>query len=271
VLHERAAARLAPGEGAQLAVEGGHVGVDLSDHGEGHVDLAASRGGQVELRQALLRVDAGEPARAAYALMEEDRVDALEPRRALVDQRVAQAHLTAQLGDVRRRDPRLRQASVGEELAQVAGVEAVGLRAALRAAQGARVGQLGQVGLRADALKLLAHEPPAGGGFERRPDLLTREVGEEVPQGGPIGRSDAAGLDLTRLLVERIEGDLGAVDVEADGEGHGCSFSRGAGAAIVRFRSDGYSHMPSFPSGIVTLRYQSVIVWRGSGAVSVRA
>lgn len=32
-------------------------------------------------------------------------------------------------------------------------------------------------------------------------------------------------VSSTRLLVERVEGDLGAVDVEADGDGHGCSLS----------------------------------------------
>ncbi len=74
VLHEGAAARLAAGEGAKLAVERGDVHVDLLDHGEGHVDLAASRGREVELSQALLCITAGEAAGARDAVVKEDRV-----------------------------------------------------------------------------------------------------------------------------------------------------------------------------------------------------
>ena len=179
-------------------------------------------------------------------MVEENRVDALEPRRALIDQGVAQAYLAAQLEDVGWRDPRLGKASLEEELAQVARVEAVGLRTALGSAAGPGVRRLGQVDLRGDALELLADEAPAGGGLERRPDRLAREAGQEAPEIGAIGGGDAPGLDLPRLLVKRVEGDLSAVDVEADGEGHGCSFSSGAGAAIVRLWSDGSCHMPSF-------------------------
>jgi hypothetical protein len=49
-------------------------------------------------------------------------VDALQPPGALTDDRLAQPHLDAQIEDVRRRNPRLGQALVHQQLAQQARV-----------------------------------------------------------------------------------------------------------------------------------------------------
>src|SRR4051794_15506860 len=52
------------------------------------------------------------------AVVKQRRLDPLEPARALVDQRLAQPGLRAPLAYVRGRDPRLRQAALGEQRPQ---------------------------------------------------------------------------------------------------------------------------------------------------------
>jgi hypothetical protein len=95
-------------------------------------------------------------------VVEQDRVDALVPAGALADQGPAQPDLGTRVGDVRRWHPRLGQGAGAQELAQVAGVGAVGLGPPLGAAQRPGVGRLGQVGAAPGTLQFLGDEPPAG-------------------------------------------------------------------------------------------------------------
>jgi hypothetical protein len=153
-------------------------------------------------------------------VVEELGLDAVLPGRALVDERLAQPHLGAQLADVLGRDPGLRQAPLEPQVAQVAGVEAVGLGAPLPPAQAARLGRLGQVGRDAGRLQLLDDEAPAGGGLKRRLHRLAIEPAQEAPEAVPIGRANPPRPDLAGVGVERVEGDLLAVHVEPNYDRH---------------------------------------------------
>jgi hypothetical protein len=135
-------------------------------------------------------------------------LDPLLPLAALVDQRVPQPDLGAQLLDMGRRDPRLRHPPRLQQLAQTAGVLAVGLGPLLRAAQGARLGRLGQVHLGADRLELLDHEAPAGRRLQRRLDLPAVPAPQPAAEAEPVGGPDAAPAHLTAGGVERVERDL---------------------------------------------------------------
>jgi hypothetical protein len=85
----------------------------------------------------------------------------------LLAQVLEQLQPGAHLQHVRRRDPRLGQPPVGEQLAQQSGVGAVGLGPPFRSARGRGVGRLGQMRLDPGALQLLDDEPPAGAALDR--------------------------------------------------------------------------------------------------------
>src|SRR5207237_5056569 len=110
-----------------------------------------------------------------HALVEQLRVDALLPRAALIDQRLAQTHQRAQLEDLRRRDPRLRQLAAEQQPQLQITVGVIGLRAPLAPASGRRLSRVSQMRAVAGALDLLDDEAPA-----RRPldDKLHRMAGE---------------------------------------------------------------------------------------------
>jgi hypothetical protein len=65
----------------------------------------------------------------------------------------------------------------------------------------------------------LAHEQPARAGLDRRLDPLAREATNPVPDRLRCG-SDAAAVDLARLLVESVECDLCSVHVEPGYDRH---------------------------------------------------
>jgi hypothetical protein len=72
-------------------------------------------------------------------------VDALLPGGALIDQRLAETYQRAQLEDVRRRDPRLRQLAGKERPQLQIAVGVVGLRPSLAPAPGRRLGRIGEM------------------------------------------------------------------------------------------------------------------------------
>src|SRR5919109_3920319 len=101
----------------------------------------------------------------------------------------------------------------------MAGIGAVGLRPSLVAAPGARLGRLGQVGDRARANQLLAHEQPTGRRLERDLDPLAGETLD------PGSNSRATGVDptpakLARLHVESVESDLSSMHIEPGYDRH---------------------------------------------------
>jgi hypothetical protein len=93
--------------------------------------------------------------------------DALKPLRALVDQRAPQPRPRAPLAHVLGAESTPPGADVGEQLAQPAAVLAIGLGAALAAAQRARLHRFGQMRHRPRGNQRVAHEQPAGARLDR--------------------------------------------------------------------------------------------------------
>jgi hypothetical protein len=130
----------------------------------------------------------------------------------------------------------------------MAGVAPVGLGAPLRAATRAGLGGLGKKDGRARPLQLLDHEPPARGGLHGRLDLAARPATQEAAQALPIRRTDAPGRHLPGGAVKRVEGDLGAVHVEADNDGHSKLLTFEGRLRLKRQTTTGrHPLMPPFP------------------------
>ena len=174
---------------------------------------------RLELTPAILAEDPGE---GRHALVEEGGLDPLQPGGALLGEVHVQPHHSARLLDVLGRDPGLREGAGGEELAEMPGVDAVGLRVHLPPPPGAGLRGLGEVGLDPGAMQLLDHEAPAGAALQRerrRPgDDVLREPGADRL---PVGRHDPSPADLAGLRLDEVEGELSTVHVEPAYDGHG--------------------------------------------------
>ena len=127
-------------------------------------------------------------------MVEQQRLDPLLPGGALVDQRLAQPHPLAQLEDLLRRRPRLRQPTLLQQLAQVTRVGAVGLRSRLAAAQIGGLRRLREMSGRTGSDKLLDDEPPTRRRLQRNVDLPRRQRPQKPSQRGPVSRSDPPAL-----------------------------------------------------------------------------
>ena len=125
---QRPAAGLAAGVGAQLTVKRAEALFEAVDYREPDLDLGARRLGELKCFEPGAVIGREQAAPLRRAVVVELGLDALLSLAALGDQRVAQADLRAQLEDVGGRYPGLRQATLPQQLAQVAGVGAVRLR-----------------------------------------------------------------------------------------------------------------------------------------------
>jgi hypothetical protein len=149
-------------------------------------------------------------------------LDSLQPARALVDQRLAQPRAGAPLAHVRGRDPGLGQAPLAEQRPQPARVLAVGLGAPLLTPQRARLDRLGEMRHSTRLGQRLAHKQPARAGLDRDLNLRAGEAPDPLAH-GLRRRADAAAVNLARLLVKSVEGDLRSVHVEPGYDRHGAS------------------------------------------------
>jgi hypothetical protein len=206
----RASARMSRPERGELAVE-------RVDHRERHLDPLAGGVGQLELGEEGAPADPQQLIRhATDAVVEQRCLDALQPAGALVDERLAQAGAGAPLAHVCGRDPGLGQAALRQQRPQPARVLAVSLGASLAAPAGARLGRLGEVHDRARLTQRLTH---ARAGLDRDVDPLAHEAPDATAHGLAV-RRNASTVDLARLRVERVEGDLRSVHVKPGCDRH---------------------------------------------------
>jgi hypothetical protein len=147
-------------------------------------------------------------------------VDPLLPLAAIVDQRVTQPDPGAQVEQMVRPDPALRQPTGHQQLAQMPGIRLVGLRALFVAAQRARLRRLGEMHLRADPAQLLDHEPPAGRRLKRHLELLAAEPGQEPAHGLPVRRRHPPARHLAGLRVDPLRSDLRPMLIETHHDRH---------------------------------------------------
>jgi hypothetical protein len=201
LLDQRAAAGLAACKDAEPSVERGQLEVEQIEHPQPERDELASGRGELGTLQRFAAGLGAQSQPAGHALVEELRVDALLPGAALIDQRLAQTHQRAQLEDVRRRDPRLRQFAGEQEPQLQITVRVVGLRPSLAPPPRGRLSRVGQMCAVAGALDLLDDEPPAGRPLDRELGPTVGELSQPGTHLGARGGRDPTAAQLTRLLV----------------------------------------------------------------------
>jgi hypothetical protein len=138
----------------------------------------------------------------------------------LVHQRVAQPDLGAQIEDVIGRDRRLRQPPGHQQLAMMASVRAVGLRALPVPAQRRGLRRLREMHHRADRAQLLDQEPPPGRRLECDLQLLASEPPEEPTHPGAVRRTHPRPADLTAHKIDPLRGHLRPMLVKAHHDRH---------------------------------------------------
>jgi hypothetical protein len=150
----------------------------------------------------------------------EHGLDALLPLAALIDERVAQSDTGAQVEQVLGRDPRFRQPTDDQQLAQMARVGAVALGPLLGPAARRGLGRLGQMNLGADRPELLNDEPPARRRLQSHLDLLAAKARGEAPHPVAVGWSHPLTCNLARLGVEPLGGDLRSMLIQSHYDRH---------------------------------------------------
>ena len=111
------------------------------------------------------------------------------------------------------REPRLRQPPFAEQLAQPLGVRAIGLGAALAAAQRAGLHRLGQVRHRPGPLQAPADKQPARARLNRDMDLPARETIHPLLNGS-LGGLELTAPHLTGHGVQRVKRDLPTMHIK---------------------------------------------------------
>lgn len=121
----------------------------------------------------------------------------------------------AEIENVRRRDPRVRDPADSQQLAQMSGVSKVSLRAPLLALQRARFGRLRQMHLSTDTLEFRNDDPPAGRCLQRDFKTALAERLQERADTSPVRRRDPRARDLTGDGVDPLRRDLRPVLIKA--------------------------------------------------------
>ena len=218
------------GEYAQVALDRGQLDLEHVDDLQRDPESLGRVDGQIQGGEELAAGEGAQIIRGAGdAVVIEGRADPLDPAGALGQQRVAQPGARAPLPHVLGRAPRFRQPPLAQQLAQPLGIRAVGLGAALAAAQRAGLHRLGQMRHRAGALQGAADKQPTRARLDSNVHDPIREPAD--PQLDRRGR----GLELTtpqlaRHGVDRIKRDLAPMDVKPsdDRAGSDAEHERGA-------------------------------------------
>ena len=155
-------------------------------------DLLARRLRQRQAVQPLASVGGHQRSALRAAVVIEHRLNPLLPLATLSGQGVTQPHTRAQIQQVRRRDPRLRQPPDHQQLAQMPRVGAVGLGTLLVAAPRARLRRLGQMRPGTDRVQLLDHKPPARRRLQRHLELPAAETAQKLPDALAVRRRTRA-------------------------------------------------------------------------------
>jgi hypothetical protein len=153
-------------------------------------------------------------------VVKKHRLDALLPLRVLLDQRVTQPHPGAEIKDVIRRDPGLRQPPRDQQLTMMASISAVGLRALLVATQSRGLRRLSQMRHRTNRPQLLDKEPPPRRRLQRDLQLLASKPRQEPPYPGTVRRADPRATDLTAIQIDPLRSDLRPMLVYAHHDRH---------------------------------------------------
>jgi hypothetical protein len=168
---------LAPAEGNKFCPQRGQLTIERVDHPQRYrCRLPSRRAERIQPRQTLW-VRAEQGRLCGRAQMEQGRMDALLPAGPFLEQIIVQPHLGADLQHVARRDPTLRELLRLQQLAQVLGVEAVGLGVLSPALQAGDVSGLSKMRPHTRRLAFLNHETPTRAALHRQIDRLSVDGG----------------------------------------------------------------------------------------------
>jgi hypothetical protein len=187
--------------------------IDPVDHPQRQRDQLSPRGRKLDLRERLSTAARAWAQSGRHALVERLRLQPLLPAGALVDQCLAQPHGHAQLQDLRRRDPGLRQLPHRKQPQQVA-ISAVGLRPPLAPALGCRLRRIGEMSAMPRPLDLLDDESPARRRLERKLHIDTVEPRQPRAHRHASRRTDPAATNLTASDVDDRVRDLPTMHIK---------------------------------------------------------
>jgi hypothetical protein len=139
------------------------------------------------------------------AVVKQHGVDALQPLGALTNECLAQPDLRAQIQNVRRRDPRLRQAvCMSSSRSSRASSLSVFARR-LRFLTHPRLRRLGEARLDADTDAFLGDEPPARHRLNRDDRFVRRQPRQQRAHRSAAGRTNPASPHLPGIGVKRCQ------------------------------------------------------------------
>ena len=168
MVHNACSRGVGAGALSGLAVDQLDLIADRVDHGQHRLDAGPGRLGQAERRCPLPTGGGQESAAAARpARVREQGMQPLRPAGAVLGERVPRSRAVAELFDLRRRQPRQGKHLFRQQPHQPCRVEAVGLRPALRATQGASLPRVTQANVETAPLKLTSRPAPARCRLER--------------------------------------------------------------------------------------------------------
>ena len=262
LLDQRPTARLTATEALQVGLQRSRLDGDGVDHPirrqhplpAGRADLEP-----VVFEQLACLRPADRRLRQRHPVLIQLGVDPLHPRRALIDQRLVQPHPFPPLQHDRRRDPRLRQPAVLQQLAQQPTVAAIGLGAPLATTRRLRVGRLRQVRLEPSGDHLLDDVTPTGATLHRHRHRRHRGAfGDVVAQPPseplPVGLPHPPGPHLTGLHLQRVERDLPSMQIQPTYHRHREPPSSSSGTWQTEWLPEpepaGFPHMGCFQDNV---------------------
>ena len=149
------------------------------------------------------------------ALVEQHRMDSLDPGGVFAAQVVIQLQQRPILQHLRRRDVALRQPLLAQQAADQPRVRPVGLGPSLATTRGRGFGRIGQMRDHPGTLQLLDHITPTRARLRRERDIIAAvEPMQPSGQLSTISREDLPALHLPAHGVEIVESDLLPVHIE---------------------------------------------------------
>ena len=148
------------------------------------------------------------------------RVHPLLPLGALMHERVPAPNPSAEIEQMRRRDPRLREPTDQQQLVQMPGVRPVRLRSLLLALQTGGLSRLGQMPRSAYVPHLLHEKPPAGRCLQRDLERCAIQPLKPPRHRDPVRRRDSRMSDLAGERVDPLRRDLRPVLIHPHHDRH---------------------------------------------------
>jgi hypothetical protein len=216
------AGRLAAGDGSDRRAQLDQFGGESVDLAHPDLDSPPGSGREVGVDETMATGVAQQGhAESGDTEVEQRCLHALHPSGALIEQVFVEPHRRSSLKHVRRRDPRLGQATVQQELAEVTGVGSVRLGPLLLASQRRRLRRLRDVGLDPSPIQFADDIPPSRAPLQREGHISAALEARRPPtQMRSVRRNDPPRADLTSVHVEIVEHELSSMHIQTTNDRH---------------------------------------------------